>query len=164
MKRHRIAMLGMALIVAVAAASMLPPLTAQAGPQSYDGQITLAAGDTCVTQTIPFASEAWTLDRIVFYGDGTVTSAVHVTAEDYGVFTELDTFAVSAGGGSSQRPPGFASVSYATQYVVTGEVALAKSVVTTNYVPVNARTLRAIYYKPSGASAVTLHHRIYGVN
>ena len=135
---------------------------AQAGPRSVDHYLTIPAGSTCVTQELPVASQGWTLDRIVMYNAGAVTAAVSVAAADLGVYTAVDAFALSAGGGESRRPPGIAVPQAGYTYVVTGDVALVKEVIATNYAPVAVRDLRFIAAKATNATDVVIYYRIYG--
>jgi len=127
----------------VAALLCLPQLAA-AGPVPYDGEVTLAPGEMCVTQDVALTAGSYDIDRIVFYNSGAVTSAVAVSASDRGVFTTVASYALAATGGSCQWPR-------------RKEIAHT----TTNNYPYTCRDLRVIAYKNTNASDVVIFYRIF---
>jgi len=135
---------------------------AQAWPDSLEFEVALTSGQTAVTQAVPLVSDAFEIDRIVLVNDSTATCAVTVAAADLGVESALESFAFAAAAGES-RAHRTALLVYETQYVVTGNVALAKSVVTTNYAGrALARDLTVTVHKATNAVPMTVRGRIFG--
>jgi len=135
---------------------------AQARPDSLEFEVALTSAQQAVTQAVPLVSGAFEVDRIVIYNDSTATCAVSVAAADLGVDTALESSALAAGAGES-RAHRTALLVYETQYVVTGNVALAKSVVTTNYAGrALIRDLTVQVFKATNAVPTTVRGRIYG--
>lgn len=135
---------------------------AQAVPDTLEFEIALTSAQQAVTQAVPLVSGAFEVDRIVIYNDSTATCAVSVAAADLGVDTALESFALAAGAGES-RTHREAQLDYLTQYVVTGNVALAKSVVSTNYAGrALIRDLTVQVFKATNAVPTTVRGRIYG--
>jgi hypothetical protein len=147
----------------VALGSMLARCApALAGPRSVDGSITLAAASTAETQNVALASEAWDVDRIVFYNAGAVTAAVTVTAADLGVYTAMDSYALAAGGGQSQWPRR-AELSYHQSTLLdTNDTAVSALNISTNYGIFTVRDIRIVANKNTNAAPVILNYRIYG--
>lgn len=116
---------------------------ATAGPVPYDSTLTIPANVTCQTNSVPLYAGAFEIDSLVFYSEGSVTSAVAVASSDLGVFTALGTFALPAGGGSILYPR-------------RAEVAHT----TTNAYPHVVRDLRVITYKQTNASDVVINFRV----
>ena len=157
MMRHlRIAALLSAVLVGASA------FLAQAGPPSYDGSLTLPAASTCVTQSVPVASESLTLDSIVFYDAGAVTAVVAVASSDVGYFTAIDSVSLSAAGGQSVRPRR-PELSYVPALISTGGIAVStSSLVQTNMTGRYAvRDLRFIGTKDTNAADVVIHYRVF---
>jgi hypothetical protein len=149
------------LMAAVVAVTCTVAPISQAGPRSLDGTIALAAGDAAVTQEFSLASQAWEIDRIVFYNSGAATAGVTVAAADLGLYTTLDAYALAAGGGQNKWPRR-AELSYnqATLLDSSNVVVTAANVVT-NYQPFLVRDLRLIAVKGTNAVPVPLVYRIF---
>lgn len=161
--RHKIAMLGMVVIVGGALASMMLPTSAQAGPLSYDGFITIPAGATTASVDVPLTSEAWDLDRIAVFSHASVTTAVTAAALDLGVSTPLESFALGAAAGDCKWPRR-PELTYLQQHVVTGDVAFAKLNVSTNLGLYTVRDVRVTASTATNGSDQVLWFRIFSGN
>jgi|GEM_PF-6397153 len=150
------------MMMGVLAAAGLLALPSRAGPAALDFEVSLTAGQTAVTQSVPMVSAAFEIDRIVLHNDSAVTAAVAVAALDLGVALPLDTFALAAGGGES-RATRLAEITTLQQHVVTGDVAFVRTNVSTNQIrrPL-VRDLQVTVSKPTNAVPMTVRGRVFG--
>lgn len=140
---------------------LFSPQLAAAGPEPFDGDITIAAADTSATEAVPLSAAACEIERIVFYNSGAATCAVSVAATDIGVSTALDTFALAATSGASQYPPGRQRLTYQQVTVVTGILPIVRQNISTNWVPILARDLTITVAKPTNATDCVYFYRVY---
>ena len=148
-----------AMIVAILAMATYP---ATAQPVYVDGTLTIAAGATSATADIAITATAITIDRIVVANYGAVTTGVSFVANDLGVLTPLDAFALGATTALSQYPPGRSLVSYQQACVVTGDVMVVRDLASTNTVPIPVRDIRLTAAKATNATDVVIQYRIFG--
>ena len=117
--------------------------------------ITLAAGVTNKTITVDLMANPIEINNPIAYRElecftfknisTSITGAVFVTAVDGGVDVPLLSYIEQKpGDGFVEYPLRQCLASVAAGWVVTGDVAIAKSTYTTNYVPYNVRSLEVV--------------------
>lgn len=117
--------------------------------------ITLAAGVTNKTITIDLMANPIEINNPIAYRElecftfknisTSITGAVFVTAVDGGIDVPLFSYTnQEPGDGFVEYPLRQYLASVAAGWVVTGDVAIAKSTYTTNYVPYNVRSLEVV--------------------
>lgn len=135
---------------------------ALAGPRSVSGTITIDSADSSATETVALASEAWEIDRIVFYNAGAATTGVTVAAADLGYYENIDATALAATGGNSIWPRR-AVVSYHQSTLLdTNDTAVSAVNVSTNWAPYLVRDLRITAVKGTNLVDCAIGYRIYG--
>lgn len=88
----------------VLGAAMCAPPEVHANAWVEEGVINVPAGVATITNTPALSAAYLDIDRIVFYSDLSVTSAVTVAVKDFGLYQPMDTFALGANAGTNKWP------------------------------------------------------------